>query len=186
MASKIADNIHRVRDLIYWSYANLAMAHHAVSNNEANYSRTSYMVRSRLYKGLTNNTMSFGSIMDDEKVKIRFGDRCAYCGAEDSISIDHILPKVKQGRDNADNLVRVCRQCNSSKGAKDLVDWFALKGEFPPLLILRRYLKLVYRYCCENDLIDSQIEDLYDKDLPFNIRAIPIDYPSPEKLILHK
>lgn len=186
MSRKIVDNIHSVRDLLYWSYANLAMAHHAVSHNETNYSRVSFMVRSRLYRGLSTNTMSFGSILDDEKIKVRFGDRCAYCGSMDAISIDHVLPRVKYDGDYADNLVRVCNKCNSSKEAKDLVVWFTSKGEFPPLLILRRYLKLVYRYCCDKGLIDLKIEELSKMDLPFSINTIPIDYPSPDRLLLHK
>ena len=39
-----------VRELIYWSYANLAMAHTAVEQEK--YERFNYMIRSKLFKGL--------------------------------------------------------------------------------------------------------------------------------------
>jgi len=175
-----------VKELLYWSYANLAMAHYAISNQEKKYTKVSFMVRARLHKGLMNGSMHIGTIMDDEKIKLINSDRCAYCGNNSDISIDHILPRVKNGMESSDNYIRVCKHCNSSKGAKDLITWFEQRGEFPPILILRRYLKIIISYSIENNLMECSLSDSKLKDLPFDISRVPTNYPSPDKLTLHK
>ena len=41
---------------------------------------------------------------------------CLKCGAEDGLSIDHILPVSKGGQNTLDNLQTLCMPCNVSKG----------------------------------------------------------------------
>ena len=48
---------------------------------------------------------------------------CAYCGATDNMSIDHVIPLSKGGTHEIDNLLPACRSCNSSKGARPLEEW---------------------------------------------------------------
>ena len=88
------------------------------------------------------------------------------------------------GKDVGDNLIYACRTCNSSKGKKDLMEWMNYKSQFPPLMILRRYLKLVIFYCIENNLMEFQVDDLKNQKLLFNIEHIPLNYPNPNELIL--
>lgn len=45
--------IQTVGELLHWSYANLAMAHSAITAKAEKYGRTQFMIRSRLYAGLT-------------------------------------------------------------------------------------------------------------------------------------
>lgn len=172
--------------MICWSYANLAMAHHAISHQESAYSRLSFSIRSRLFAGLMSGKMKLGPILDDERVKIEYSDVCAYCGNRTDVSIDHLIPKIANGSNSADNLVRACKHCNSSKGGRDLLEWHYKHNEFPSLLVLRRYLKLVYSYCDEQNLLDLSIDDALSMTLPFNLKLIPIDYPIPDKLVLYK
>ncbi|MBN4061098.1 hypothetical protein JYU15_01550, partial [bacterium AH-315-I18] len=80
--------------------------------------------------------------------------------------------------------VYACRPCNSSKGKKDLMEWMSYKNTFPPLMILRRYLKLVIIYCNENNLLECSIEELKKQQFPFNIEHVPVSYPKPGGLIL--
>ncbi len=176
--------IETVRQLIYWSYANLAMAHSALDKKQIYYSRINYMIRSRLYNGLIAGKMNIRSILDDEKIKINIGKQCFYCGSIDDISIEHIFPKANGGRDDAENLICACRSCNSSKGKKDMLEWFSIKNNFPSIYLLRRYLKLVYFYCEENDILDSKIIDIDDSEFPFKLKNIPIDFPKLEQIKL--
>lgn len=183
---KSSTKLETVKELIYWSYANLAMAHAALEKELPKYNRLSFMIRSRIYKGLISGNMNIGSMFDDEKIKIKFSDICAYCGSNDNISIDHIIPRYKGGDNCADNLIRVCKHCNSSKGKKDMIEWFYSKNEFPPILILRRYLKLVYAYCIENNLLDCKIDSIDKTLLPFNLDYIPTNFPQPNDIVLYK
>lgn len=52
---------------------------------------------------------------------------CAYCGAEDKLTIDHVVPISRGGLDAPDNVVPACKSCNSSKGAKTLDEWLRMK-----------------------------------------------------------
>ena len=128
--------------------------------------------------------MNIGTIFDDEKIKILSGSQCSYCGASEYLALDHIFPKSLGGKDVGENLVYACRSCNSSKGKKDLMEWMNYKGQFPPLMILRRYLKLIIAYCIENNFMDTPVEELNQDDVPFSFAHIPTHYPKPSMLQL--
>ena len=45
--------------------------------------------------------------------------KCAYCGRSDlPLTIDHVVPKAKGGRDSWENLVCACTNCNNMKGSR--------------------------------------------------------------------
>lgn len=178
-------NIETVRELIYYSYANLAMAHTAVEKKQVKYGTFNYIIRAKLFKGLKDGTMNMRSIFDDEKIKLQTGQICNYCGSSKRLALDHIFPQKYGGLDNAENLIYACRTCNSSKGKKDLMEWMAFRGSFLPLMIIRRYLKLTFLYCRNNELLDKKIEELKEVELPFKIELLPTSYPKPGELVLN-
>lgn len=65
--------IETVRELIYYSYANLTMAHTAVEKKQTEYNAINFMIRAKLFKGLKNGTMNMRTIFDDEKIKLQTG-----------------------------------------------------------------------------------------------------------------
>ncbi len=44
------------------------------------------------------------------------GERCANCGVEGDLVLDHILPIAKGGRSRLENLQLLCAECNRLKG----------------------------------------------------------------------
>ena len=52
-------------------------------------------------------------------------------------------------------------------------------------MVIRRYLKLTFQYCDENQLLDKKVEELNNKDLPFKIECIPTKFPKPSTLVLN-
>lgn len=176
--------IETVKELIYYSYANLAMAHTAVVRNQENYGVFNFMIRAKLFKGLKDGTMNMRTIFDDEKIKLQTGEICNYCGSNDRLALDHIFPKKFGGQDQAENLIVACRICNSSKGKKDLMEWMTSRGQFLPLMVIRRYLKLTFNYCNQFELLDKKLDELMEMELPFKIDFLPINYPSPCELTL--
>lgn len=176
--------IETVRDQIYYSYANLAMAHMAIDKKQEKYGMLNFMIRAKLFKGLKNGTMNMRTIFDDEKVKLQTGKVCNYCGSSEKLALDHIFPQKYGGQDNAENLIFACRTCNSSKGKKDLMEWMLFREKFLPLMVIRRYLKLTYSYCQHNGLLDKNIDDLRELKLPFRIDLLPTKYPKPNEIVL--
>ena len=112
-----------VKEILYWSYANLAMAHTAVERKQAKYNTFNFMIRAKLYKGLMTGEMNIRTLFDDEKIKLQAGQKCSYCGETESLTLDHIFSQKLGGKDTGDNLIYACKSCNSSKGKKDLMEF---------------------------------------------------------------
>lgn len=51
--------------------------------------------------------------------------KCAYCGTEYELTIDHIVAVSQGGYNYAFNLVPACKHCNSSKAAHEIVEWYS-------------------------------------------------------------
>lgn len=171
-----------VGELLHWSYANLAMAHAAVTANAEKYGRTGYMIRARLYSGLNKETMKIGPLADDERLKMILPQACCYCGSREFLSADHLISTKRGGANTGDNLVWACRSCNSSKSARDALEWLARRNQFPPILLLRRYLKLAVELCHERGLMGVAIDE--GPEVPFALAAIPREFPPPRELRL--
>lgn len=176
-------NIQTLGELLHWSYANLAMAHAAVSANAEKYGRTHFMIRARLFAGLNRQTMNLGPLADDERLKMILAQACCYCGSCDHLTADHLIPTKKGGANSGDNLVWACRSCNSSKRDHDALVWLQKKIQFPPILLLRRYLKLAIAISRARNLMATPLAAAPD-DLPFSIAAIPQEFPQPTELRL--
>lgn len=46
----------------------------------------------------------------------RDGHRCVYCDMNDNLTLDHVKPKSRGGKNTWENLVTCCSKCNSKKG----------------------------------------------------------------------
>ena len=43
---------------------------------------------------------------------------CQYCGSKKDLTLDHVIPRSKGGKDTWENLVACCNTCNLKKGDK--------------------------------------------------------------------
>ena len=55
----------------------------------------------------------------------KYDNCCHYCGSDESLEIDHVVPVSKGGKSNLQNLQSLCMNCNSKKGTKleNELDW---------------------------------------------------------------
>ncbi len=61
--------------------------------------------------------MPYRRIMISRKNIIRRDQfRCQYCGSHDRLTVDHVMPKSRGGKDTWENLVAACTRCNNRKG----------------------------------------------------------------------
>ena len=174
-----------VREQIAFSYAELARAHVALKDSRLKYTQLDHIIRDNLRRGLIDGTKSMRSLFDDERIKMKVQQACYYCGDKQQLCVDHLIPKMRGGPDASDNLIWSCRSCNSSKGGKDLLEWMNYKNIFPPILLLRRYTKIVARYCEEHELLDLMLDHLDEGPaMPFDVRMLPTKFPPLEELTL--
>ena len=123
--------------------------------------------RKRLRSGEGGDVPALG--VKDERRKLTAG--CIYCSGP-ADSIDHLIPRLLNGPDSADNLVPACKSCNSSKGARDLFEW-AERKRFFPLAATRRYLALAWRWCVRAGVLDATLEELRVLRPPFQTNGLP-------------
>lgn len=55
------------------------------------------------------------------------GRSCIYCGSGERLSMDHLTPLSRGGPHTAENVAPACRPCNSSKGARTVMEFLAEK-----------------------------------------------------------
>jgi len=145
MPLKSPKYVDTVRRLIYWQYAQLIA-------NAAGFGGNYGFAVSR-YKKLESGEMSWSSSIRDYEKELEKGRACVYCGANEKLSTDHIIPKSRAGvdprikalLDSSDNCVSACRKCNSSKGNRDIFEWYGPERlDDIPKLALSKFLKLAY------------------------------------------
>ena len=52
-----------------------------------------------------------------KNILARDGHRCQYCGtAKGPMTVDHVIPRKKNGNDSWENMVCACVKCNNKKG----------------------------------------------------------------------
>ena len=69
-------------------------------------------------KGDPRNTKAYRKAR--QKVLSRDGHVCMYCGSNDNLTVDHVLPIAKHPElaMELDNMVIACKPCNSRKGSR--------------------------------------------------------------------
>jgi 5-methylcytosine-specific restriction endonuclease McrA len=71
---------------------------------------------------------SEGTFTADEFLALcaELGGRCAYCGEQRPLTVDHDIPLSRGGSNFISNIVPACRSCNARKGAKTAAEFVAL------------------------------------------------------------
>lgn len=57
-----------------------------------------------------------GVMLTRQNVFKRDGFACQYCGSLKELTLDHVVPRSKNGKSTWSNLVTACKSCNSRKG----------------------------------------------------------------------
>lgn len=50
-----------------------------------------------------------------KNVFVRDKYRCAYCGSSQDLTVDHVIPRSRGGKNNFDNCITACKPCNNKK-----------------------------------------------------------------------
>ena len=130
--------VKSVRDLIYYQYAKIV-------SESAGFGKNNYGFIMSTWKKLKSGEMHWSTSVREWLREHENQNICIYCGAEKDLTTDHILPKIRGGENIPDNVIRVCKSCNSSKGSKRLYEWKGLENKDNHHRIADgKYLKYLY------------------------------------------
>jgi hypothetical protein len=73
-----------------------------------------------------------------QQIREKWDYQCAYCGSDNRLTIDHIIPQSKGGMDFTKNVVCCCHSCNQNKGHTSWEDWYFSQEFFS----MERYQKI--------------------------------------------
>lgn len=94
--------------------------HRTRYNSDEEY-RNARIIQSRDRKANTKGTLTVEQWHDACRA---FNFKCAYCGQEHKLTMDHVVPVSKGGSTEATNIIPACQSCNSSKCDKDVIEWY--------------------------------------------------------------
>lgn len=93
------------------------VANHAYRRMHPERSRAHYAA-SDVVNGCSRSGLSVADWRDQLNV---FGHRCAYCGSGGKLTIEHVIPISKGGRNEPDNVIPACKPCNLKKHARGIL-----------------------------------------------------------------
>ena len=71
-------------------------------------------------------------------IKEKWDYKCAYCGDNNNLTMDHVLARSKGGTDFTKNVVCCCHSCNQDKGHEPWEEWYFNQDFFS----FKRYHKI--------------------------------------------
>ena len=77
--------------------------------------------RRRLRKKQLSSTLT---VVQWESIKVHFNNKCAYCGQEKKLTIEHFVAIRNLGEGSINNVIPVCKNCNCSKKAEAFSLWY--------------------------------------------------------------
>lgn len=142
--------IKSVRDIIYYQYAKII-------SNSAGFGKENYPMIMSNWKRLKSGEIHWSGSVREWLREHENPNVCIYCGTEEKLTTEHILPTSRGGEDIADNVVRVCKSCNSSKGSKRLYEWKGLDAKDKHHRIAEgKYLKYLYSLHEKRETLDVE------------------------------
>jgi hypothetical protein len=128
--------VKTIKDLIFWEYAKLI-------SGSALDDRKNYGFVMHNFKQLQSGKKRWSDILRED-MSMDVG-KCAYCNSSEVLSNDHIVPKRECHFAEIHNIVKACKSCNSSKGDKDLIEWWGIERRYEiPRIVIGKYLKMLY------------------------------------------
>ena len=180
-------DVTTIGDLIYYQYAKIiAKSDFGVPDGREAKGKHYGFVK-QTFGQLKTGVKSWSEITREDWQLVHFEERCIYCGAQEGLTKEHIVPRsirINERCPTCDkvqgihNQIWACKACNSAKGNRGLYSFYRMKhpGEkkyydFIPPLLEKKYLKTIYN--CHNC---SQTLGTGDMDGDNEITVLDIDW----------
>lgn len=145
-------SVKTIRDVIFWQYAKIIA-------ESAGIGKKDYGFIQAKYQQLKKNEIEWSSSVREWLREHEKENECIYCGKKDNLTTEHILPRDRNGPETVDNVIRVCKSCNSKKGDKRLYEYYTEKNrDKVPRIAEGKYLKLLYKLHEEQGTLDDHYD----------------------------
>jgi len=153
--------VRTVRDLIFWQYAKLISKSAGFGVEQRAFQMDRFIM-------LRDGKIKWSSTVREWIKEHEKPNECVYCGSTEGLTVEHILSRFCGGPDTLDNVIRVCKRCNSSKGNKRLYEWIGLRNkDRVPRIAEGKYLKLLYDLHEKLGTLNTDKNDLRTKLCPY-------------------
>lgn len=149
--------VHTIEDVIYYYYAKLVIAKSA--GFEGNYA----FITNTFKKLKTGKARISDYDREILKQMQEAQNACPYCGNRSDLCQEHIIPLEMSGPPGPHNITFSCKSCNSSKGSRDLIEWWISanrKIDGIPRIPIAVYLKLCYDAHKMNHTLEKSCKEL--------------------------
>jgi hypothetical protein len=152
-------DVKTIQDLIYYQYAKVIARRAFSMPNGKETKQQHYGFVKQTFRELKSGVKSWSEIMREDKQFVEAEKRCVYCGAENDLQWEHIVPKSLRIKPQCQtcetiqgihNQIWACKGCNFAKGTKGLYEFY--KEKYPgerkfydliPTLLEKKYLKTI-------------------------------------------
>jgi len=147
-------SIKTIRQLIYYQYAKII-------SDASGLGKKNYAMIIATEQKLVSGEIKWSSAVHEWLKEHENPNVCIYCGAKENLTTEHILPRCCGGEDIPENVVRVCKHCNSKKGKKRMYEYFGYKNKDDiNYIAVSKYLKYLYTLHERNGTLDCLVTDM--------------------------
>jgi hypothetical protein len=126
--------VKSIREEILYEYAKLI--------SRSAHGSLQYGFITNRFKKLRDGEITISDTIREWEREQELPKECVFCGANEDLTTDHLIPRNRGGDDSADNLVLSCKSCNSSRGDRGIFEWLGLKKKDNlHRLVAGKYLK---------------------------------------------
>lgn len=168
--------VKTVRQVIYYQYAKII-------SSSSGFGKTNYGMVMSKWKQLCSGEINWSSSVREWLKEKEEPNKCIYCGEEKDLTIEHILPRICLGEDVLENVIMVCKSCNSSKGGKRLYEWRGIdEKDHYNRIAEGKYLKYLYSLHERQGTLDCIVTDMCPR---CNMRNLCEEANSVEKISVY-
>jgi ribosomal protein L37AE/L43A len=153
-------DVRTIQDIIFYEYAKIIAKSAFKVPDDTAAKKQHYGFIKKTFRELQSGVKSWSEITREDKQFVVTEQKCIYCGSQDNLQWEHIVPrsiKIKPECSNCDkiqgihNQIWACKTCNSQKGTMGLYEFY--KSKYPdetkfydriPALLEKKYLKTIY------------------------------------------
>ncbi len=167
--------VKTVRDVIYFQYAKLIARSSFGCKNGDEAKKKDYGFIKLKFRELQSGAINWSDILREDKQFAESEKKCVYCGSEENLQWEHIVPKslkIKSECGNCGviqhihNQVWACKECNMSKKTMGLYSFYFKKNpdnpkyfDYIPSLLEKKYLKTIYQcHKCSETLEKTDLD----------------------------